>query len=63
MTIRMLGLIFLTVTPCWVTSWGRRDWAWETRFWASTLAMSRSMPTWNDTSSSMRPSLVLSDFM
>ncbi len=59
----MLGLIFLTVTPCWVTSCGSRDWACETRFWVSTLAMSRSISTWNDTSSSMRPSLVLSDFM
>jgi hypothetical protein len=59
----MLGLIFLTVTPCWVTSCGSRDWAWETRFCTSTFAMSRFMPTWNETSSSIRPSLVLSDFM
>jgi len=59
----MLGLIFLTVTPCWFTSWGNRDWAWETRFCASTLAMSRFIPTMNEISSSIRPSLVLSDFM
>ena len=34
------GSCFLTVTPCWMTSCGRRAWAEDTRFWVSTLAMS-----------------------
>ena len=59
----LLGLIFLTVTPCWVTSWGRRDWAEDTRFWVRTFDMSWSTPTWKLTSSCMRPSEVFDDFM
>ena len=59
----MLGLCFLTVTPCWTTSWGRRAWAEDTRFWVSTLAMSWFVPTWKFTSSCMRPSEVFDDFM
>ncbi len=63
MSIRMLGLIFLTVTPCWMTSCGSRAWAADTRFWVRTLALSWSTPTWKFTSSCMRPSLVFDDFM
>ena len=63
MIIRMLGLCFLVVMPCWITSCGRRAWAEETRFWVSTLAMSWLVPTWKFTSSCMRPSLVFDDFM
>ena len=59
----MLGLCFLTVTPCWMTSCGRRACAAETRFWVRTFAMSWSVPTSKLTSSSMRPSLVFDDFM
>jgi len=59
----MLGLCFLTVTPCAMTSAGRRACAAVTRFCASTFAMSWSIPTWKLTSSSMRPSLVFDDFM
>ena len=62
-TIRMLGLCFLTVTPCWVTSVGRRAAAEACRFCVSTLAVSWSVPTEKFTSSSMRPSLVFDDFM
>ena len=63
MIIRMLGLCFLTVTPCWTTSCGSRAWADETRFCVSTLAVSWSTPTSKLTSSCMRPSLVFDDFM
>jgi hypothetical protein len=59
----MLGLCFLTVTPCWMTSCGSRAWAEDTRFWVSTLAMSWLVPTLKLTSSCMRPSLVFDDFM
>ncbi len=59
----MLGLCFLTVTPCCVTSTGSRACAAETRFCVSTLAMSWSVPTSKLTSSCMRPSLVFDDFM
>ena len=59
----MLGLCFFTVTPCAVTSWGRRAWAVVTRFWVRTLAVSWSTPTPKLTSSSMRPSLVFDDCM
>jgi hypothetical protein len=59
----MLGLIFLTVTPCWTTSCGRRACAAETRFWVRTFALSWSTPTAKLTSSCMRPSLVFDDFM
>ena len=59
----MLGLIFLTVTPCAMTSCGRRAWAAETRFWVRTFAMSWLTPTVKLTSSCMRPSLVFDDFM
>ena len=61
--MRMLGLCFLTVTPCAITSCGRRAWADETRFWVRTLAVSWLTPTWKLTSSCMRPSLVFDDFM
>jgi len=61
--MRMLGLIFFTVTPWAVTSAGRRACAAETRFCVSTFDMSWSTPTLKFTSSCMRPSLVLSDFM
>ena len=61
--MRMLGLCFFTVTPCALTSWGRRACAEETRFWVSTLAVSWSTPTSKFTSSCMRPSLVFDDFM
>ena len=63
MTIRMLGLCFLTVTPCWVTSCGSRAWDTVTRFCVRTLAVSWLTPTWKLTSSSMRPSLVFDDCM
>jgi hypothetical protein len=59
----MLGLCFLTVTPCCTASWGSRAWAALTRFWVSTLAMSWFVPTSKLTSSCMRPSLVFEDFM
>ena len=62
-TIRMLGLTFLVVTPCAMTSWASRDWACPTRFWVSVLAVSRSVPTSKVTLSCMRPSPELSDFM
>ena len=63
MTIRMLGLCFLTVTPCAMTSCGSRAWAELTRFWVRTLALSWSTPTAKLTSRSMRPSLVFDDCM
>ena len=59
----MLGLCFLTVTPCCVASCGRRACAADTRFWVRTFAMSWSVPTSKLTSSCMRPSLVFDDFM
>ena len=61
MTIRMLGLCFLTVTPCWVTPREPR-WDTVTRFCVRTFAVSWT-PTWKLTSSSMRPSLVFDDCM
>ena len=54
---------FFTGTPSRLTSSGRDDVASETRFWVSTLAMSRSEPTSKDTSRLMRPSLELVEFM
>jgi hypothetical protein len=54
---------FFTVTPWRFTSSGSTAWASDTRFCASTFAMSRSVPTSKDTSSDMRPSLEFVDFM
>ena len=59
----MLGLIFLTVSPCATASAGNRDSACATRFWVSMLAVSMSLPTSNVTLNCIRPSLELSDFM
>jgi hypothetical protein len=54
---------FLTETPYCLTELGSFGVAWVTRFWVSTLAMSRSVPTSNETSSVKVPSLALMDFM
>ena len=43
--MRKSGEDFLTVTPSRRTSSGRRDSATATRFWTSTWAASRSVPS------------------
>ena len=43
----MFGDFFLTFTPCFWTSSGSWEVAWATRFWTSTWAVSRSVPSSN----------------
>ncbi len=53
---------FFTVTPYCLTDCGICGIACDTRFCVSTLSMSRSDPTSNDTFSRIVPSLALVDF-
>ena len=54
---------FLTVMPRRFTSSGTLAWASETRFWTSTLDMSRSEPTSKAMVRRMEPSLAFTLFM
>ena len=51
------------MTPSRRTSSGRRGSAIATRFWTSTCALSRSVPSWNVIVSVIWPSVVLCDDM
>ena len=62
-TIIRSGEALRTVTPRLRTSGGRRGWATDSRFWTSTLAISRLVPTLKVTVSCMLPSLVDSEVM
>ena len=57
-TISMSGEFLRTVTPIWRTSSGSRGSAIATRFWTSTWAMSRSVPSAKVTDSDSWPSAV-----
>ena len=54
---------FFVTTPCCCTDCGSCARAADTRFWTSTWARSRSVPTWNVTISVYRPSDVQVDCM
>ena len=54
----MLGEFFFTVTPSRWTASGRRGSAMATRFWVSTWAVSRSVPSLNVTETISLPSPV-----
>jgi hypothetical protein len=49
------------VRPNWFTSTGRLGWAWETRFWALTWSLLRSVPRSKVTRRVMVPSLAFTD--
>jgi hypothetical protein len=57
-TIIRSGELFRVVTPSRRTSSGRRGSAMETRFWTSTWAASRSVPSAKVTVSDIAPSPV-----
>src|SRR5262249_16428909 len=57
-TIRMSGEAFATVMPMLRTSTGTRGWATATRFWTCTWAISRLVPSSNETAMLKRPSEV-----
>ena len=46
-TIAVELVDFWMVTPVWVTSAGKVDWTWLTRFWVLTVSMSSSLPVSN----------------
>src|SRR4051812_292567 len=60
---RMLGDFFFVVTPIRLTSSGSLAWAMATRFWTSTWAVSRFVPSSNVTSRFIWPSFVHLDDM
>ena len=62
-TIIRSGEDLRTTTPRLRTSEGRRGWATEIRFWTSTLAMSRLVPSLNVMVSCIAPSFVDRDDM
>ena len=54
---------FRITMPFWVTSVGRKGWAWAVRFWALTWSRLTSVCTSKVTVSLMVPSLALVDCM